>query len=47
MAKTKAGKKIVHVGEYKRDSAGGQRKVRPIKTHARVTYTGEIAFALR
>ena len=37
MAKTKEGKKIVHVREYKRAKPDGERKVRPVKTHRRST----------
>ena len=37
MAKTKEGKKIVHVREHKRVKPGGQRKVREVRTHRRST----------
>ena len=37
MAKTKESKKIVHVREHKRAKPGGERKVRPVRTHRRST----------
>lgn len=37
MAKTKEGRKIVHVREHKRAKPGGERRVRPVKIHKRST----------
>ena len=37
MAKTKDGKKIVHVNQYKRKKKGGKRKVQSVRTHRRST----------
>ena len=37
MAKTKAGKKIVHVREHKRAKPGGTYKKVPVRTHRKST----------
>jgi hypothetical protein len=37
MAKTKEGKKIVPVKEYKRAKPGGERRVREVRGHRRST----------
>lgn len=37
MAKTQAGKKIVHVREHKRAKPGGTRKTVPVKTYRKST----------